>query len=82
MKAFHCMKSARIQSFYGPYFPSFWLNPNTDTSYSVRMRENTDQKNSKYGLFSDSGWTEYKICCVTGFKEHYLCPARPTHSGY
>ena len=33
----HCVKSVRIQSFSGPY--------------SVQMRENTDQKNSEYGLF-------------------------------
>ena len=32
----HCVRNVRIRSF----------------SYSVRMRENTDQKNSKYGHFS------------------------------
>ena len=31
---YHCVKSVRIQSYSGPY--------------SVRMRENTDQNNSKY----------------------------------
>ena len=35
-----CVKSVRIRSFYGPYFPTFGLN--------------TDQKNSKYGHFSRS----------------------------
>ena len=34
----HCVKSVRIRSFYG--------------LYSVRMRENTDQENSKYKHFS------------------------------
>ena len=36
----HCVKSIRIRSYSGPY--------------SVRMRENTDQNNSEYGLFSRS----------------------------
>ena len=43
------MKSVRIRSFSGPYFPAFELN--TERYYSVRMRENTDQKNSEYGHF-------------------------------
>ena len=34
----YCMKSIRIRSFSG--------------SYSVKMLENTDQKNSEYGHFS------------------------------
>ena len=36
----HCVESVRIRSFSGPY--------------SVRKRENTDQKNSEYGHFSRS----------------------------
>ena len=43
----HCVESVGIQSFCGPYFPVFGLN-----TYSVRMRENMDQKNSEYGHFS------------------------------
>ena len=45
------MKSVRIRSIFGPYFP-----------YSVRMRENSDQKNSEYGHFSRSGFvaTEFQ----------------------
>ena len=38
----HCVKSIRIRSFSGPY--------------SVRMRENTDQKNSEYEYFSRSAF--------------------------
>ena len=34
---YHCVKSVRIRSYSGPY--------------SVRMRENTDRNNSKYGHF-------------------------------
>ena len=45
----HCVKSVRIRSFSGPFFFAFGLN-----AYSVRMRENTDQKNSKYGHFLSS----------------------------
>ena len=52
----HCVKSARIWSFSGPYFPhSDWIRRDTHISpYSVRMRENTDQKNSEYRHFSRS----------------------------
>ena len=38
----HCVKSVRFRSF--------------SSSYSVRMRENTDQKNSEYGHFSRSAY--------------------------
>ena len=51
MEIVHCVKS---QSFSGPYFPVFgWVRRYTE--YSVRMRENTDQKNSEYRNFSHSG---------------------------
>ena len=36
----HCVKSVRIRSFTGPYFPTFGLN--------------TEQKNSEYGHFPHS----------------------------
>ena len=45
---FHWVKSVRIWSFSGPYF-HVSLRIST---YSVQMREKTDQKNSKYGHFS------------------------------
>ena len=50
----HCVKSARIQSFSGPHFPAFRLNPENllcKFPYSVRTQENMDQKNNDYGLF-------------------------------
>ena len=40
----HCVKSVRIRSYSGPY--------------SVRMRENTDQNNSKYGHFLRSDMSQ------------------------
>ena len=46
-----------IRSFSGSYFPAFGLNMErygeirTIFPYSVRMWENTDQKNSEYGHF-------------------------------
>ena len=47
---YHCVKSVRIRSYSGPYFPTFGLN--TDRySVSVRMRENMDQNNSEYEHF-------------------------------
>ena len=45
-----CMKSVRVQSFSGPYFPVFGLNIERDASlspYLVQMQENTDHKNSE-----------------------------------
>ena len=56
----HFVKNDRIRSFSGPYFPAFGLNTERYreklriSPYSVRMRENTDQKNSKYGHFPHS----------------------------
>ena len=40
-------------NFSGQYFPVFGLNRETRSisPYSVRMRENTSQKNSGYGYF-------------------------------
>ena len=49
----HCMNSVFIRSFSGLYFPAFGLN-RRDTPYSLQIRENTDQKNSKYEHFSGS----------------------------
>ena len=40
LNSFHCIKSVRIRRFSSPYL--------------VRMRENTDQKNSTYEHFSSS----------------------------
>ena len=48
----HGMKSVRIRSFSGPHFPAFGDTPYL--SVLVRMRENTDQKNSEYRHFSRS----------------------------
>ena len=44
----YCVKSVRIRSFSGPYFPAFGLNTERYSvlcisPYSVRMRENTEQ---------------------------------------
>ena len=52
---YHYVESVRIRSFCGPYYPTFALNAerySRISPYSVRMLENTDQKNSKYGHFS------------------------------
>ena len=44
----HYLKSVLIFSFVGPYFAAFGMNTERYGifPYSVRMRENTDQKNS------------------------------------
>ena len=51
--SFTAFKSVRIWSFSGRYFPVFGLNSeiyfvNFKSPYSPRMREDTDQKSSKY----------------------------------
>ena len=51
---FHCVKSGRIRSFSGPYFPAFGLHTERYSVKSVQMRENMDQKKSEYGHFSRS----------------------------
>ena len=55
----HSVKSVLIQSFSGPYFPAFKLNMEryNISLYSVRMRENTDQRNSAYG--ADTVFTQW-----------------------
>ena len=45
----YCVKSVRIWSYSGPYFPAFGLNTERGAECGVRMRENTDQNNSEYG---------------------------------
>ena len=53
------MKSVRIRSFSGPYFPSFGLNTEryravqmSPITEIVGMREDTEQTNSEYGRYS------------------------------
>ena len=52
----HYVKSDRIQSYSGPYFPAFGLNTERYgvSENLVRMREDADQNNSEYGHFSCS----------------------------
>ena len=54
----YCGKSVHIRSFSGPYFPTFGLNTER---YSVRTRENTDQKIFEYRHFSCSDYHRYDI---------------------
>ena len=62
------MKSVRIRTFPGPYYPAFGLNTEkyygeirSITSYSVGMHENTDPKNSEHGHFSRSANLTIKL---------------------
>ena len=50
LKANHCVKGVRILSCSGPHFPAFVLNLRI-SPYSVRMRENANQNDSKYRCF-------------------------------
>ena len=67
-----CMKSVRIRSFLVHIFPHpDWIRGDTSYSpYSVRMRENTDQKNSEYGHFSRSEGCVF--ACALWWGESYL----------
>ena len=55
---FHWVKSVHIRSYSGPHFLAFGLNTErySISPYSVQMRKNADQNNSKYGHFSRSVW--------------------------
>ena len=54
VKKCHCAKCVRIRSFPGLYCSAFELRI---FPYSVRIRENTDQKISEYGQVSRSVYT-------------------------
>ena len=52
------VKSVRIPSFSGPYFPAFGLNMEpygVSLRIQFECRKNVDQKNFKYGHFSRNG---------------------------
>ena len=73
----NCVKSVCIRSFTGPYFPTLGLNTEKYgvPPYSVRIRENTDQKNSKYGHFSRTwnyrdDWEPFQISMIELFCEN------------
>ena len=51
----NCVKTVRIQSFSGRIFPHIFCS----SPDSVRMRKNTDQKNSECGHFSHSDKEEF-----------------------
>ena len=53
-----CVKSVRIRSYSGRYFPALGLNIEI-SPYSVQMWENTHQNNSEYEHFSRSGAVSY-----------------------
>ena len=57
-KGRHCVKSVRIWSYSGPYFPPFGLN--------TKVRENTEQNNSEYGHSLRSA-NDCKITCFDIF---------------
>ena len=52
--SYRCVKCVRIRDFSGPFFSRSQTEFGVMlriSPYSVRMRENTDQVNSKYGQF-------------------------------
>ena len=55
----HCLKSVHIRSFSGPHFPHWTEYGHLQGKflYSVQIRENTDEENSKHGQFL---WNERK----------------------
>ena len=52
-KSYFCVKSVGIRSYSGPHFPTFGLNTERYciSPYSIRMWENADQNDFKYGYF-------------------------------
>ena len=55
------MKSFRIWSFSGPYYPVFGVNTERYSPCSVRRQENTDKKNSEYGHLPRSEIDGYEM---------------------
>ena len=56
----HSVKSVRIRGYSGPHFPAFqteYGDKRNISSYSVRMRQNLEQKNPKNRHFSRSALT-------------------------
>ena len=63
----HGVKGVRIQSYSGPHFPLFGLNKcGNSIQYSIGMRENADQNNSKYGHFLRSEFHHHAKFCQSG----------------
>ena len=60
----YCVKSVRIRSFAEIDFPFLDWMIQRISPYSVRMRENTNQKNCKYGHFSRSEFLHHPILCI------------------
>ena len=57
MAHLHCIKIAQIRGFFWPVFSRIrtkYGNLRSKSMYSVRIRENTDQKNSAFGHFPRS----------------------------
>ena len=73
----HCVKSVRSRSCSGPHFSR--ISRHSDfKSECEKMRENSDQNNSKYGHFLRSEWCSSfsKIFTVTA-KSRYFCKKAP-----
>ena len=92
----HFVKSARIRSYSGPYFPAFGLNTERYSvslciQHSVRILENADQNNSEYGHFlrsankenlSSPALTSRKLfSCSTKIVSHCNTIFNDTHWG-
>ena len=68
----HCVRSVRIRGCSGTYFPAFGLNTEiyrdlSKSPYSLRMWENTGQKNSEYGHFLRGAFLETGFPITKGF---------------
>ena len=85
----HCVKNVDIRSFSGLYFPAFGILTERYSPYSVRVRENMDQKNSEYGHFSCSADQQFclilcqqnmKFWCVKNDYFSYICRGKENTS--
>ena len=63
----HCVKNVPIRN---------------TSPYLVWMRENTDQKNSKYGHFSRSEYCQYLQCCWVSQSQQYTITIISQNSRY
>ena len=65
--ACRCARRDRIRSYSAPHFLAFEIIRRI-SSYSVRMRENADQNNSEYGVFTQSASKHKSAQCLVKLK--------------
>ena len=72
----HCVKSVQIQRFFWSLFSCIWTEYRDllrKSPYSVRLLENTDQKNPAFGHFSRRAPTTFNDTCCSQHQFYIYC---------